>query len=72
MANTSVYAATKAALLTLACTLSTELLPRRIRVNAISPGPVTTEILKKTGLSAEQVNGFKEALTNQDTNRPFR
>ena len=65
MANTSVYAATKAALLTLARTLSTELLPRRIRVNAISPGPITTEILKKTGLTTEQVNGFKEALTNQ-------
>ncbi|MBO9204134.1 MULTISPECIES: SDR family oxidoreductase [Niastella] len=65
MANTSVYAATKAALLTLARTLSTELLPRKIRVNAISPGPVTTEILKKTGLTPEEVNGFKEVLTNQ-------
>ncbi len=35
----SVHAATKAALLTLAKNLSAELLPRRIRVNAVSPGP---------------------------------
>lgn len=65
MANTSVYAATKAALLTLARTLSAELLPRKIRVNAISPGPVTTQILYKTGLTNEQVDGFKVALKNQ-------
>lgn len=65
MANSSVYSATKAALLTLARTLSAELLPRKIRVNAISPGPVTTELLKKDGLTTDQINGFKEAITNQ-------
>jgi NAD(P)-dependent dehydrogenase (short-subunit alcohol dehydrogenase family) len=39
MPNTSVYGATKAALLSLARTLSGELISRGIRVNAVSPGP---------------------------------
>jgi NAD(P)-dependent dehydrogenase (short-subunit alcohol dehydrogenase family) len=65
MATTSVYSATKAALLTLARTLSSELLPRRIRVNAISPGPVTTPILNKTGLTDEQVGNVKAGIQSQ-------
>lgn len=65
MANTSVYSATKAALLTLARTLSAELLPRKIRVNAISPGPVTTPILNKTGLNEEQLGSVKAGIQSQ-------
>lgn len=53
----SVYVATKAALASLAQTLSLELLERRIRVNAVSPGPIVTPInqkmFDKLGLSAE-------------------
>ncbi len=55
MPNASVYSATKAAVITFARTLSAELLPRNIRVNAISPGPVTTNILSKTGVPADQL-----------------
>jgi NAD(P)-dependent dehydrogenase (short-subunit alcohol dehydrogenase family) len=51
MANTSVYAATKAGLLSLAKTLSGELIGRGIRVNAVSPGPITTPLYSKFGLS---------------------
>ena len=40
MPNTSIYAASKAALLSLARTLSAELFSRGIRVNAVSPGPI--------------------------------
>ena len=47
MPNTSVYALTKAALLSFAKTLSGELIGRGIRVNAVSPGPVETQILKE-------------------------
>lgn len=65
MASSSIYSATKAALLNLARTLSTELLPRKIRVNAISPGPIATPILDKTGLTAEQVEGFKSSIQTQ-------
>ncbi len=50
MPNSSVYAASKAALITLAKTLSAELLPRGVRVNVVSPGPVTTPLYGKLGL----------------------
>jgi NAD(P)-dependent dehydrogenase (short-subunit alcohol dehydrogenase family) len=52
MPNSSVYAASKAALISLAKTLSAELLPRGVRVNVVSPGPVTTPIYNKLGLDA--------------------
>ncbi len=42
---TSVYSASKAALRSFARTLAAELLPRGIRVNAVSPGPIATPIL---------------------------
>lgn len=50
MANSSVYAATKAAFLNMAKTLSSELLGRGIRVNAVSPGPVETPLYDKLGI----------------------
>jgi NAD(P)-dependent dehydrogenase (short-subunit alcohol dehydrogenase family) len=65
MATSSVYSATKAALLTLARTLSTELVPRKIRVNAISPGPIATPIFGKTGMTTEQIDGFKTSIQSQ-------
>ncbi len=44
---TSVYNITKSALCSLARTLSAELLPRRIRVNALTPGAAETPILAR-------------------------
>ena len=49
-ARSSVYAATKAALLNMAKTLSTELLERGVRFNAVSPGPVETPLYDKLGI----------------------
>ena len=54
----SVYAATKAAIRSFSRTLAAELAPRNIRVNTLSPGPIETPIFGKTGLSAEQIDGF--------------
>jgi len=57
--RSSVYAATKAALLNMSKTLSTELLGRGIRVNAVSPGPVETPLYDKLGIPEayrEQLN----------------
>ncbi|WP_025658671.1 SDR family oxidoreductase [Rhizobium sp. IBUN] len=51
MPNSSVYALTKGALLTLAKTLSGELIGRGIRVNAVSPGPIATPLYGKLGMS---------------------
>ena len=56
MPNTSVYAASKAAMISLAKTLSSELLSQGIRVNVVSPGPVTTPIYDRLGLPAEQLS----------------
>ncbi|AXQ30100.1 SDR family oxidoreductase [Solimonas sp. K1W22B-7] len=53
MPNSSAYAASKAALISLAKTLSAELLPRGVRVNVVSPGPVTTPLHGKIGMDAE-------------------
>jgi NAD(P)-dependent dehydrogenase (short-subunit alcohol dehydrogenase family) len=49
-ARSTVYAATKAALLNLTKTMSTELLDRGVRVNAVSPGPVETPLYDKLGI----------------------
>lgn len=51
MPTSSVYAASKAGLISLARTLSGEWLARGIRVNAVSPGPITTPLYGKLGLS---------------------
>ena len=58
MPNSSVYAATKAGLVSLARTLSGELIGRGIRVNAISPGPVATALHQKLGLVGEALDGL--------------
>jgi NAD(P)-dependent dehydrogenase (short-subunit alcohol dehydrogenase family) len=58
-ASSSVYAATKAALLNMSKTLSGELLSAGIRINAVSPGPVDTPLYDKLGIPdayREQVN----------------
>jgi NAD(P)-dependent dehydrogenase (short-subunit alcohol dehydrogenase family) len=48
--QSSVYAASKAGLLSLARTLSGEFIERGIRVNGLSPGPTATPALDKLGL----------------------
>jgi NAD(P)-dependent dehydrogenase (short-subunit alcohol dehydrogenase family) len=63
--NMSVYAATKAALRSFARTLSAELVGRGIRVNAVSPGPVATPIMARSGLTPEQIEGFGKMITEQ-------
>ncbi|MGP0090171.1 MAG: SDR family oxidoreductase [Xanthobacteraceae bacterium] len=46
---TSIYAAAKSAVRALARSLSVELLPRRIRVNVVSPGMTDTPIISREG-----------------------
>ncbi|MBW8758077.1 MAG: SDR family oxidoreductase [Burkholderiales bacterium] len=62
MPNSSVYAATKAALLSLARTLSGELIGRGIRVNAVSPGPISTPLYGKLGLTPEQLDETAQGI----------
>lgn len=65
MPNTAVYGASKAALNSYTRTAATELAPRKIRVNAVNPGPIYTPIFGKTGMSEEQLNGMAEAMQNR-------
>jgi NAD(P)-dependent dehydrogenase (short-subunit alcohol dehydrogenase family) len=61
----AVYAATKAAARSLVRGLAAELLPRRIRVNALSPGIIDTPIFDRTDMTADQVEALKKALEAQ-------
>ncbi|WP_392433516.1 SDR family oxidoreductase [Yersinia sp. HM-2024] len=61
LSQSSVYAASKAGLLSLARTLSGEWAERGIRVNGLSPGPTQTPALQKLGLSGSE----EEKLTEQ-------
>jgi NAD(P)-dependent dehydrogenase (short-subunit alcohol dehydrogenase family) len=64
-ANTSIYAATKAAVRSFARTAATELVERNIRVNAVAPGPIATPIFGRTGLTEEQIEGFKAGISGR-------
>jgi NAD(P)-dependent dehydrogenase (short-subunit alcohol dehydrogenase family) len=57
--GSSVYGATKAALRSFGRTIASELQPRGVRVNTISPGPIETPIIDK-GLTPEQAQNFRE------------
>lgn len=65
MPNTTVYAATKAALVSLARTLSGELISRGIRVNVISPGPISTPLYGKLGLSEADLKNVATSIQGQ-------
>lgn len=62
MPNSSVYAASKAAVLSLNKVFAVELASRKIRVNAVSPGPVETPLYGKLGLEKAEVDGFGALL----------
>ncbi|MFC8876343.1 MULTISPECIES: SDR family oxidoreductase [Streptomyces] len=70
MADTSVYAAGKAALRSMARSFSRELLPRGIRVNAVSPGPVDTGALD-AAMTAEEAERFKAERVADNPMRRF-
>ncbi|MBD1590006.1 SDR family oxidoreductase [Pseudomonas typographi] len=59
LAQSSAYAASKAGLLSLARTLSAELLARGIRVNGLSPGPTETPALAKLAPTPEQQQALR-------------
>jgi NAD(P)-dependent dehydrogenase (short-subunit alcohol dehydrogenase family) len=65
MPNSSVYGASKAALLSMTRTLSGELLPRGVRVNAISPGPISTPLYGKLGFSEAELKNVAASIQSQ-------
>ncbi|WP_413600285.1 SDR family oxidoreductase [Curtobacterium sp. Curtsp57] len=63
IAGGSAAAGSKGALLSMVPSLALELAPRRIRVNAVSPGAITTPIWAKSGLPPEQLSTITESMS---------
>jgi len=61
----SILSATKAAVRSLVRSLAAEFAPRGIRVNAVSPGPMSTPFLSKLGLSEKQLDEAASAIKDQ-------
>jgi NAD(P)-dependent dehydrogenase (short-subunit alcohol dehydrogenase family) len=70
-AGASVYSATKAAVRSLARTFAAELVARGIRVNVVSPGPIVTPILGRTGLPQEILDQFSEQFKSANPMKRF-
>ncbi len=62
MPNTAIYAASKAALISLTRTAAYELAARKIRVNSVNPGPTNTAIFGKLGMPHEAIQAFASAM----------
>ena len=63
MPGTTVYGASKAGVVNLAKTLSADLLPKEIRVNVVSPGPITSSLLRDG--PAEKIQEMKNWIQSQ-------
>jgi NAD(P)-dependent dehydrogenase (short-subunit alcohol dehydrogenase family) len=61
----AVYAASKAAVRSFARTWTSDLKSRKIRVNALSPGPIDTPILKGLGETEEEAEQIKSSSVAQ-------
>lgn len=70
MPNSSVYGATKGALLSLARTLSGELISRGIRVNAITGGPIATPLYRKLGMGEAELKALQEQIPARRLGKP--
>jgi NAD(P)-dependent dehydrogenase (short-subunit alcohol dehydrogenase family) len=68
LAGSSVYAASKAAVRSMVRSFARELLPRGIRVNAVSPGPIDTGILERALPAA----AARQTRTQMEHNNPMQ
>lgn len=69
--NATVYAASKAAVRSLARTFAAELVERGIRVNVVSPGPIETPIFGRTGLPQAAVDEFAAQIKGSNPMKRF-
>ncbi len=66
LVNGTVYAGTKAALRSFTRSVAAELAGRRIRVNAVSPGPIETPAgFERSGLSKEAIEELVKSIVAQ-------
>ena len=61
----SVYAATKAAIRSLARSLTAELSAKGIRTNALAPGQIDTDLMHKVGMSDDMIEQVKTQASAQ-------
>ena len=61
------YCASKAGLIGLSRALALECAPRGVRVNVVSPGPVTTPLYGKLGLAPDQLQAMAASIQTQVT-----
>jgi NAD(P)-dependent dehydrogenase (short-subunit alcohol dehydrogenase family) len=61
----AVYSASKGALNSLVTVASTELSPRGIRINAVCPGPIATNLLAPAGLDDATAQSFASRTLNK-------
>jgi NAD(P)-dependent dehydrogenase (short-subunit alcohol dehydrogenase family) len=66
----SVYSATKAAVQSLARTWTMDLKDRRIRVNAVSPGPIDTPLLNQSFANPDDMKVLLSTVTMGRLGRP--
>ncbi|MEQ8210168.1 MAG: SDR family oxidoreductase [Lacipirellulaceae bacterium] len=59
------YNSTKGALRTVTRVLARELAERKVRVNAVSPGPIGSDFFDRTGMSDEQQEEMTEQIRSQ-------
>ncbi|MGA8038005.1 MAG: glucose 1-dehydrogenase [Candidatus Acidiferrales bacterium] len=60
--NVTAYAATKAAVRSFARTMGAELVTRKIRVNAVAPGPIETPIFGRSGLPSSAMDQIQKSI----------
>ncbi|MDJ1493596.1 SDR family oxidoreductase [Cytophagaceae bacterium DM2B3-1] len=60
--NHAAYAASKAAVRSLARSFSAELLDRKIRVNVLTPGPIDTPVFESVASSKEEAEAMKAGM----------
>lgn len=74
MEGFSVYNASKAAIRSLARSITPDLMHKGARVNVLSPGPIETPVLTKAGFNEEQIeahyNVFRKVLAAGRPGRP--
>lgn len=70
LAGSSVYSMTKAAVRSMTRTFARELLPRGIRVNAVSPGPIDTGILDRS-MPADMAEQTKAGMRSNNPMQRF-